>query len=334
MTWIKTLPGEPDYVYFERLPYTIYPKESPRFKLGFDPVNLYLTGCFVYLENNEPKARFAFYENPLLRYNNRKVACIGSYECVKNTEIAERTLEFAKEIARSKDYGFLIGPMEGATWNNYRFTDDFKEGPFFMEPYHHPYYPEQFRASGFNIIAKYASNLDNKLFYDQKEIDEKKEEFLNAGLRIRNIDLTNFREELNKMACFCNAAFKDNFLFTPIKADVFLDKYLKFKDKIDPEFFLIVENRDQEIVGLFFPVKDFNDHSEQRFILKTMARTKDFPVPGMVRFLGQKTIKTALKKGFREVIHAFILQENVSVEISNRFMGKPYKSHSLYGTEL
>jgi hypothetical protein len=159
-------------------------------------------------------------------------------------------------------------------------------------------------------------------------------EFTDAGLKLRNLNMNELKSELIRIAAFCNTAFADNFLFTPISLDAFLDKYLKLKDYFDPTLFLIVENDQDNIVGLFFPIKDFNNPSGKRFILKTMARSRELPFTGMVKFLGQKTIKKALEYGFSEVIHAFILKTNVSVEISGKFMGKPYKTHSLYGMKL
>jgi hypothetical protein len=160
------------------------------------------------------------------------------------------------------------------------------------------------------------------------------DEFSTAGLTIRNLHLNDLKSELIRIASFCNSAFADNFLFTPISLDTFVNKYLNLKEFFDATLFLIVENGEGDIVGLFFPIKDYTDPTGKRFILKTMARSKELPLGGMVRFLGQKTIKKALEYGYSEVIHAFILKTNVSVEISGKFMGKPYKTHSLYGMEL
>jgi len=334
MNWIKTFPGEPNFDLFDTLPTKLYPENSPRFQLGFDPVDVYLSGCYVLKINGDTVGRFALYENPFLFFKGEKAASIGSYECIEDIEVATEVLDYAVELSREKGYKYLIGPMEGATWNNYRFTDDFKEGPFFMEPYHKSYYPEQFQNNGFEVIAQYFSNLDDKLYYDDREINQMQDQFTEAGLTIRNLHLNELKSELTRIAAFCNTAFADNFLFTPISLDAFLNKYMNLKDYFDPTLFLIVENDQNDIVGLFFPIKDFNDETGKRFILKTMARSKALPLSGMVRFLGQKTIKKAIEYGFSEVIHAFILKTNVSVEISGKFMGKPYKTYSLYGKKL
>ena len=169
---IKTLPGEFDYKSFDELPVSLYPKNSPRFIFGNEPVETHLEGCYVLFSNNKALGRFAFYENKELKYKDETVACIGSYECVSDSVVSTKLLDYAKNLARQRGYKWLIGPMEGSTWNNYRFSNHNNYRNFFLEPFHHIYYNNQFKSSGFEIIAEYFSNLDEELYYDESKLNK------------------------------------------------------------------------------------------------------------------------------------------------------------------
>jgi hypothetical protein len=334
MKLIHTPINSADFSLFKSLVEKLYPMNSPRFIFGFDPVNTYSMGCYVLQRNDDVVGRFALYNNPSLTYKEKKAATIGSYECIDDVATSYQLLTHAKKIAKDAGFEYLIGPMEGSTWNNYRFTDAISEDVFFMEPYHLPYYPAQFLEFGFEKIASYFSNMADEIVYDPSTLVEMEKAFSAAGMFLRTINLEKLSEDLAKISDFCNEAFEDNFLFTPIPKDDFVEKYIRFKKYFDPDFIFISEDETGKMNGLFFPIKDYCDQSGKRFVLKTMARLKNAPFRGMVEYLGQKTIKKAIEKGFSTAIHAFILEDNVSVEMSRRFGGSAYKTHSLYGLEL
>ena len=154
---IKTFPGQDNYKLFEKLPVGLYNPQQVR--LINNPAMEFLEGCYVFLKNNQAIARFAFYENPELIINDENAASIGSYECINDPEASKIILEFAANLALQKGYKWLIGPMEGSTWNNYRFSEHHNYQNFFMEPYHHLYYNDQFINFGFNPISSYSSKL-------------------------------------------------------------------------------------------------------------------------------------------------------------------------------
>lgn len=335
MQCIKTLPGENSYELFTRVVDELYDSESPRHFLGFDPIDTHLHGCYVIISQDHPVARFALYTTPGLKLDGQKAVALGSYECINDSLVAEYTLNNVLSIAESLGAQNIIGPMEGATWNNYRFTENIDQHPlFFMEPYHKPYYVDHFIENRFERIANYTSNIDTSLQYEPEELDSLEKQFHQEGFRLRNLNLDRFEEELEDIAVFCNEAFRDNFLFTAIDKTSFINKYKRHKDKINEEFFLIAENDRGAIAGIFFPIHDYLDSSGKRFILKTMARRKDIGFKKMVKYLGQKTIKKALELDYEEVIHAFVHDNNVSRKISSEFHGHSYKTHSLFARKV
>lgn len=333
-TVVKCFPGDTKFKEFIDFPNSIYPENSPRFVLGHDPVKYHLEGCYLMKKEGTSLGRFAIYNNPELIYESERACTIGSFECVDDQNIANELLNRASEIAKKLGFRYLIGPMEGSTWFNYRFSDYNNYPNFFMEPYHHDYYANLFKGYGFKSIGEFVSNLDTNVEYDQEKIDRFEKKYLALGATFRNLNTDDLENELRKIGEFCNKAFQRNFLFTPIDVDLFVQKYLEIKDCFNPELIWIVEGEEGDIHSIFFPIKDVNDPTGKTLIIKTMARKRYSPFDGIVRYMGELTLKMAKENGFERVIHAFILNDNFAKRISQSYSGQKYKSYHLYGIEL
>lgn len=332
---IQTKLGEEKYRLFDQLPQRLYPNSSPRFTLGHEPVSLHLEGLYVLMHADNPVGRFAFYENPKLCYQKQAAACIGSYECVEDLSVSKELLDKAKSMARERGYAWLIGPMEGSTWNSYRFSNNNDEPNFFMEPYHHLYYNEQFLQAGFNSIGEYVSNVDEGLNFDPDYLRDFEGKAKDRGLSFRNLDVENLESELERIADFSIEAFKENFLYTPIEREVFVAKYGKLTDLFDPRLVLIIEDAEGELQALSFSIPDYCDSQRETIIVKSIAKRSGFPVKGIGRYLVGITHERAYSLGFRKAIHAFMHMTNSSLKVSGaEFSGKAYKTYTLYGCRL
>lgn len=331
---IRTMRGDAYYNLFEDLPLALYSKDSPRFVIGNDPVDLHLEGCYVLLENEKAVGRFSLYENPDLTYKEKSAASIGSYECVDSFSISGTLINHAKELAKSKGYEYLIGPMEGSTWNNYRFSTKHESAPFFMEPYHHLYYNHQFLNAGFATIATYSSNKTENMNPDEGLIEAYSEKLAKEKLTLRSLNLDNLQEDLERLADMTAKSFSENFLYTPIQADDFIRKNQKLKRFMDPRLTIIIEDEQKEIHAFLFAIKDHLDPSGETLILKSMARKRDTPLKGVGLFFSHVMKQRAGQMGFKNIIHAFMHDENVSQSLSEKHGIKKFKSYSLYGIAL
>jgi hypothetical protein len=334
LTIIRTYPGEANYELFEALQKKIYPLGSQRFVLGHDPVTQFLEGCYVLMKGNVPIGRFAFYENSQLFYKNETACTVGSFECLNDIECSDFLLNFAIKLGQEKGYKHLIGPMEGSTWNNYRFSHNNQTPNFFMEPFHHDYYPNMFENAGFKSIAQYISNIDTDLTFDESQIKAFESTYKKKGANFRKLDMDNLETELYKIAQFSNKAFKENFLFTPIQGKDFVEKYSALKTFFDPELIWIVEDENLEIHALSFNIKDHLNKEDDTLIVKTLARRKDSKFNGIGGYLGQKTYQLAKEKGYKQLIHALMSQDNSSVVLSEKYNTIPFKSYALYSFTL
>ena len=331
---LRTKKGEVEFDWFQQIPRKLYPKNSARFRLGHDPVAPHLEGCYVLLKDNDPVGRFAFYENPELKYDGEVAACIGSYECENNETSGKILIEYAKDLTKTKGYTWLIGPMEGSTWHNYRFSVHNDQRNFFMEPYHHIYYNDHFKQSGFNVIADYFSNRDTTLNYDQDKLTKFEQYYLDQGAVFRHLEMSDLTTDLSKIAQFSLDGFSNNFLFTPISVEAFVTKYLQLKHYFNPELVWIVENAEGEMQAFIFAIKDHMDLSGKTVIIKSMVRKKTSPFRGIGSYLAGKIIELAKQQGYEAVIHALMIRDNASMAISDNYAGEAYKSYALYGVKL
>ncbi len=331
---IKTTPAEAHFSLFEEVPKQLYPENSQRFVFGNEPLPEFLEGCYVLLQNDKPTGRFAFYENPQLQYKGTRACTIGSFECLNSKESSHYLLNHALKLARAKGYSYIIGPMEGSTWNNYRFSLHNNYPNFFMEPYHHDYYPSLFEEFGFKQMASYRSNSDNELDYDAADIDAFEQAYKQKGAIFRHLSLDDFETELVKIAQFNNAAFSENFLFTPISEKVFVEKYSRYKPYLNPDLIWIVEDQNNQIQALSFSINDHFNTEHKTLIVKTLARRKESPFKGIGGYLAQKTYQLANEMGYEQVIHALMIDTNASVGLSEKYKTTAFKSYALYSYAL
>ncbi len=331
---VETMPEDAQYVLFENLPTMLYNQGVSRFKSGNDPVSTHLEGCYLLLGDNGPVGRFAFYENPELKYKNEIAACIGSYECVEDQEISGKLIQYARRLAKRKGYVWLIGPMEGSTWNNYRFSKHNVHNNFFMEPYHHIYYNQQFKNAGFQVIANYCSNRDQTLDYDGEKLYEFEKHYLNQGAVFRNLNMADLKNDLRKIARFSLDGFAENFLYTPISVKDFVAKYEKLEHFFDPNLVWIVENSAGEMQAFIFSIKDYMDPLNETMIIKSVVRRQSSPFRGIGNYLIGKISQIAKEIGYKKVVHAFMIDDNTSLHISKKYTEAEYKSYALYGLRL
>ena len=333
-TLIKTRPGEASFQLFEAVPGNVYSSDSLRLKQT-DGLNLsFLVECWVAVRNDIPVARLAVYHNPHLFLEGRQAGCIGNYECENDSETARLILQKALERLKALNLSVVIGPMNGSTWDNYRFSTHHNAAPFLLEPYHHLYYNDQFHENGFEVISEYTSSFDTSLPHNLPELIAREQHFSALGVTIRSIDLTQFEQELECLYPFVTKAFQTNFLYTPVEWKQFRDKYKEAVKIINPNYVLIAEDKEKQPIGFVFAYQNLYCTTEKQLVIKTIARSYDKQWSGLGHVIANQVISNAKKDGFTALIHAFMIQEATSTAISRNFSGEVYKNYALYGREL
>lgn len=325
--------NDPLFEKFISFPEQIYEEKSSRFLMKDSCKHIFLHAYFLVKEGDNIIARAALYNNPDLKYNNCKSMCFGLYECINNLETSSLLLTKLKAEAKAFGAEYLIGPMNGSTWDSYRFSIDNNEPQFFMEPYYHLYYNEQLSKNGFSEIANYVSQIDKELKFNDPHLLSWQKIIAENHITIRNINLDEYKKELDALYPFICDTFKNNFLYTEISKQAFLDKYLVLKQIIDKNFVWIAEDDKKKIVGVFFAIPDF--YSMQKgAIIKTLARLPERKYAGVLHVIANYFIKYLSLNGYTYIIHAFMHVNNTSKNLSRHFSGVNYKNYNLYGISL
>lgn len=331
---VKVQPNQPEFQLFEAVPANVYFNDSLRLRQTDGINKVFLLECWVVTRNDIPVARLAVYNNPHLLFKGQQAGCIGNYECENDSETAHLILQKALERLKELNLSVAIGPMNGSTWDNYRFSTHHNAAPFLLEPYHHLYYNDQFRENGFNVISEYTSSFDTSLPHDLPELIERERHFSAMGVTIRSINLAQFERELEALYPFVTAAFQTNFLYTPVDWELFRDKYMEAVKIINPNYVLIAEDKEKQPIGFVFAYQNLYCTTEKQLVIKTIARSYDKQWSGLGHVIANQVISNAKKDGFTALIHAFMIQEATSTAISRNFSGEVYKNYALYGREL
>lgn len=334
ITITETGPGHVDFDSFKEVPKLIYAPDSIRFRTPESIPTDFLRACFLLKDGEHILGRASIYDNPLLQYAGHHAFSIGNYECANGDEYAEALL--AHVVATVKSWGgrYLIGPMNGSTWEGYRFLADHENPLFFTETHHHLYYNTQFEAAGFEPIAHYYSNIDQGLELDNPEILARERELQASGVTIRPIDPANFEAEISRVYDFNLVAFQTNFLYTPISRDSFMKKYLQTKAYINPDLTLLAEDAAGNLVGYFFCIHDFYNTKSKCLIVKTLARHPEPQWRGLGHVIGNVIYRKAVELGYTSAIHSFIYEQGTSTKLSTHFSGTHYRNYVLYGKQI
>jgi len=329
----KILPHDADFHLINQFAKGNYASADIPFKLS-DNIQLeFLAACYVLEQDGAIQATAALYNNPHLLFQGKKTFTVGNYECINNDHVATALLLHIAAEAKNAGAEILIGPMNGSTWDNYRFSTHHDYPHFFLEPVHHLYYNQQFIQAGFEVIAEYFSSVSD-IIYGQQALIEQEQAFIKKGVTFRSINLHQFESELDKLFDFNALAFSRNFLYSPISKAAFKQKYLSSKSIINPEFVLLAEDKDHLLIGFIFCVKDFFNNKEQSLIAKTIVRHPDEQWRGMGHVLGNLVTTKANAQQYTSIIHAFVYDKGTSLGLTAHFEGEVVKKYALYGKPL
>ncbi len=279
---------------------------------------------------NYKNSSCALFHHPELLHCGMHTTSIGRFTCNHVADGLEM-LKMALNQARDMGFQYILGPMDGSTWNHYRLVTWGEGTPFAGEPQNPIFYNDIFLEAGFEVIARYKSQKDAWPAAVTEGTKELETALRESGIKIKGISTDDLESELYKMAIFVNKAFRNNLYFTPVEPSSFVKKYMELKPLISPEF-VEIATLENEIVGLVFSFADPADPS--RLILKTLARIPMEATKGLGKVLSDHVINKAAISGFQSVIHALMQEDNRSVKLSDNHQSEIFRTYALYGKLL
>lgn len=262
-----------------------------------------------------------------------RIGCVGKFECADVEAGVELLQEACRRLA-DEGCGRVVGPMDGDTWHAYRLVSaGWDRAPrFFLEPWNPPDHVQAFERAGFTPWARFSSSAFALAAPD--EVARVRHERLLArlatrGVVIRSLRFEEFEVELGRLFDLSTSAFTENFLYTPISREAFLDLYHPVRNLVRPEFVRLAE-KDGEPVGFVFALPDVLAPAAGRLVVKTLAVHPRFRHLGLGTILVDVVQEAARAAGMREAVHALQHESNSSLKITGRNAGLAIREYTLY----
>jgi GNAT superfamily N-acetyltransferase len=269
-------------------------------------------------------------------HQGRRTGLIGHYRCV-DAGCGEMLIAHAcAELARHGCV-FALGPMDGSTWDEYRFVTDRGRAPrFFLEPDNDDDWPRQFVRSGFAPVAHYLSALQADLRYEEPRLGRVGARLAQDGVRLRAIDPSHLADELQRLHALAMTGFRDQPYFTPIGEQAFAQRFTALLPMLRPDIVLVAE-RSGTPVALFLALPDLEQARRgervDTAIVKTVVALPGRAYAGVAHLLAARATAVAREAGFSRAVHALMRVGNASANWSAR-RGVTLRRYALFGRLL
>lgn len=287
-----------------------------------------VVAAIILSDQDELTGQVIVYHNPHHQIEGKPCIALGNLSVPNDKEVFKKIQQYAVQVANHEGASHIISPMNGSTWNDYRFVSFQSQPPFMLETTSDSHSRFQFAALGYKKYASYFSSSSNNIVTNWAKCKTKYQEFVDMGVSFEPFNITQPELEFFELAHFCNQAFRKNVLFSPIEPRDFVDKMKKTIPLIDPEL-TIVARMDSEIVGFIFAYEDLYNKEDKTIIVKTLARDIDKNLGGLGSILSALSMRAAEKKGFKKCIHALMINHNASTKVSANFDGKIISHYEL-----
>ena len=195
-------------------------------------------------------------------HHGNRWGMFGFLEMEDDPELLPALLAAAQGWLRSRRCDRMVGPMD------FTINDDsgvllepFDRPPMIRQPWHPPYYAERCEEAGlekavdllfWNLEVSDRSRVLPVIFELAEQVESR------HGIRIRKMTRRSLRRDLDRFAEVYNAAWSDNWGFSPYgKAD--LDGYAaELQLVFDEHWFMVAETADGDTAAVAITVPDVN----------------------------------------------------------------------------
>jgi GNAT superfamily N-acetyltransferase len=293
-------------------------------------------GYMLITHNGASFARCALWWREAPAYAGCRVGLVGHYAAHDPVAGLELLRSACAEL-RARGCDFVVGPMDGSTWESYRLVTEAGEEPLFLlEPANPVDWPEHFIAAGFAPFAHYASRIADDLQSDDPGLPPLKPGPQADTIRLRPLNLANLESELRIIYELALASFCDNLLYKELPWGSFAALYRPLLPALCPELATIAEHRGKP-VGFIFGIPDLlqarRGVTVDTVILKTCGVLPEFRGCGLGRLLIANCRGQARQLGYRRAIYALMREGSVAHRL-NLGTTRPLRCYALFGKEL
>jgi GNAT superfamily N-acetyltransferase len=242
---------------------------------------------FLALRDGKPVGRIAAIENRAHNaFHDDSVGFFGFFECRDDQEAANALFAAAAGWLRARGLNTMRGPMNPSTNHECGLlVDGFEQHPMIMTTWNPRYYPRLVEGAGFakakDLLAYNFPMTGPQPFTMPEHVRALAERALRGkSLVFRDIDLKNFKAEVERCWEIYNDAWEKNWGFVPMSRESFLHEAEVLKFIIWPQFAFIAEV-DGVPAGFMIIVPDYH-HA-----FKAVGNGRLFPT-GIFKILAHK----------------------------------------------
>lgn len=216
---------------------------------------------FIAEKDGEVVGRICAIKNEMHnKHNDDKVGFFGFFECIQDQSVANVLFDAAKTWLKNKGFDAMRGPANPSSNDEYgMLLEGFDDSPRIMMAYTPKYYLELCENYGFKKVKDlYAYKLETHKVKSSEKLERVAEiARKRSGLVIRSVDMSNFKEELERVKYVYNAAWAPNWGFVPMTEEE-IDQFAnEFKLLVEPQILLMGEI-DGKPVGFSLVIRDYN----------------------------------------------------------------------------
>ena len=291
---------------------------------------------FLAYEGQEIKGRIAaILNNNHNEFKKVKDGFFGFYDLYNNPEVSKKLLNAAKEWLTDKGATKMIGPVNPSTNEAAGLlVEGFDSPAVAMMTYNKPYYLDLLEAEGFvksiDLLAyDLPTNVVDKRSLQLKEILRKR--LADRNITVRNINMKDFKNEVEKILKVYNAAWIENTGFVPMTEEEFRYLAKDLKMVLDKDFALVAEYEGKTI-GFALAIPDINQtlikikrgrllptgifklllgKSKINYVrVLALGVTKEYRKAGIEAFFYSEIIQKAMDKKIKGGEASWILENN------------------------
>lgn len=295
------------------------------------------------------------------KYYNDRTGFFGFFECINDEEVAHMLFEKAGQFVKQHGMDTLRGPVNPSTNDECGLlVDGFDSPPVMLMPYNPEYYKDLLTSGGFvkakDLLAFWINQdviKDEQMMNKLKRISEmiiKKE-----NLTIRNVNLKDFKNEVQKVREVYNNAWQDNWGFVPMTEEEFNFIAGHLKQIVDPDyvefaeidgkpigFSLAIPDINQAIKGLngkLFPFGILKFLSNRKKINQLrviiMGVKKEYHKKGIDAVFYRNIINAGYRNNIKGAEISWVLEDNFAMkQTSEKLGGKVYKTYRIFDKKL
>jgi len=297
------------------------------------------------------------------RYNEHhksNLGFFGFFDFIDSVEVAQALFDATKKWLAPNNYESIMGPTNFTTNEISGYLiDGFDSPPMIMMPYNKPYYLDILQQLGlkkemdmyaYMIYTEKAAEKSIRLYNVLESRLEKQ------GIKVRNVNLKDFKNEVERLKKVYNLAWDDNWGFVPF-TDAEFDYMADGLKMLADEKFCYIAEANGEPVGFSISLPNANEitrtFNKGRLlpfnIIKLLLRKKKTK---HVRIAATGIIQAYRRKGIEAIFFAknilearkrnlvggeasWILESNEEMmAAAEKLNGELYKTYRLYSSKL